>query len=156
VELIRQGGDRLQLVVISVGTEIMDDEIYSEEQMPNFRYDYTDKRSLPITIPNYQYVQTNGERFIVYNVNMAGRHLGSRRYSEFVQLNKQLKDEFPDFAFPKLPRKWPFRLSDQQIDSRRRMLENYLEKVCTVKVLADCDLMQVNVGLFSFIANLNF
>jgi sorting nexin-27 len=74
---------------------------------------------------------------------MAGRHLGSRRYSEFVQLNKLLKDEFPDFEFPKLPRKWPFQLSDQQIDSRRRMLENYLEKVCTVKVIADSDLMQV-------------
>lgn len=57
VELIRQGGDRLQLVVISVGNEVMDDEIYAEEQMPNFRYDYTDKRSLPITIPNFQYIQ---------------------------------------------------------------------------------------------------
>lgn len=76
---------------------------------------------------------------------MAGRHLGSRRYSEFVQLNKLLKEEFPDFAFPKLPRKWPFRLSEQQIDSRRRNLEGYLEKVCTVKVIADCDLMQVNL-----------
>lgn len=112
--------------------------------MPNFRHDYTDKRSLPITIPNYQYVQANDERFIVYNINMARRHLGSRRYNEFVQLNRLLKEEFPDFIFPKLPRKWPFRLSEQQIDSRRRMLENYLEKVCTVKVIADSDIMQVS------------
>ncbi|KAI6198155.1 hypothetical protein M3Y94_01311400 [Aphelenchoides besseyi] len=142
VELIRQGGDRLELMVISVGAEMLEDEMFADESMPSFKYDYTDKRSLPITIPSFQNVDSPNERFIVYNIHMAGRHLGSRRYSEFVQLNKILKEEFPDFSFPKLPRKWPFRLTDQQIDSRRRMLETYLEKVCTVKVLADCDIMQ--------------
>lgn len=74
---------------------------------------------------------------------MAGRHLGSRRYSEFVQLNKVLKEEYPDFEFPKLPKKWPFKMSEQQLDSRRRGLEQYLEKVCAVKVIADSDIMQV-------------
>ncbi|KAI6239845.1 hypothetical protein M3Y99_00536700 [Aphelenchoides fujianensis] len=142
VELIRQGGDRLQLVVLSVGAELLDEEMFADECIPQFKHDYSDKRSLPITVPSYQQVDAPTERFIVYNIHMAGRHLGSRRYSEFVQLNKLLKEEFPDFSFPKLPRKWPFRLSDQQVDSRRRMLENYLEKVCTVKVLADCDIMQ--------------
>lgn len=59
---------------------------------------------------------------------MAGRHLCSRRFSEFVQLNDYLKREFSDFNFPKLPSKWPFGLNEQQLDGRRRGLEQYLEK----------------------------
>ncbi|VDM50639.1 unnamed protein product [Toxocara canis] len=73
---------------------------------------------------------------------MAGRHLGSRRYSEFVNLHNALKREFVDFDFPKLPSKWPFSLSEQQLDSRRRGLELYLEKVCAVRVIADSDIIQ--------------
>ena len=59
---------------------------------------------------------------------MAGRHLCSRRYSEFANLHSSLKREFVDFNFPKLPGKWPFSLSEQQLDSRRRGLEQHLEK----------------------------
>ncbi|EJW82846.1 PX domain-containing protein [Wuchereria bancrofti] len=73
---------------------------------------------------------------------MAGRHLGSRRYNEFVQLHNLLKHEFIDFDFPKLPSKWPFSLSEQQLDARRRGLESYLEKICAVRVIADSDIMQ--------------
>ena len=73
---------------------------------------------------------------------MAGRHLCSRRYREFSELHASLKREFPDFAYPKLPGKWPFALSDQQLDSRRRGLEQYLEKVCAVRVIAEHDIVQ--------------
>ncbi len=59
---------------------------------------------------------------------MAGRHLCSRRYREFSNLHGQLKREFPDFNFPKMPGKWPFQMSEQQLDTRRRGLEQYLEK----------------------------
>ena len=59
---------------------------------------------------------------------MAGRHLCSRRYREFSNLHSQLKREFPDFNFPKMPGKWPFQMSEQQLDTRRRGLEEYLEK----------------------------
>uniref|UniRef100_A0A914DG65 Sorting nexin-27 n=1 Tax=Acrobeloides nanus TaxID=290746 RepID=A0A914DG65_9BILA len=143
VELIKDGGDRLELIVISVDSDELDrDSSYNEENNPYFKYDYSDKRSLPITIPTYQNICLSGERFVAYNIHMAGRHLGSRRYSEFVQLHKLLKEEFPDFIFPKLPKKWPFKLSEQQLDSRRRNLEQYLEKVCAVKVIADSDVMQ--------------
>lgn len=48
----------------------------------------------------------------------------------------------PGFTFPKLPGKWPFALSEQQLDSRRRGLEQYLEKVCAVRVIAESDAMQ--------------
>lgn len=66
--------------------------------------------------------------FQVYNVYMAGRQLCSKRYREFVILHQNLKREFVNFAFPKLPGKWPFSLSEQQLDARRRGLEEYLEK----------------------------
>lgn len=122
--------------------EIEPDIGYNDDNNGYFTHDYSEKRSLPITIPNYQQVAANGEKFIAYNVHMAGRHLGSRRFSEFVQLNKVLKEEFPDFEFPKLPNKWPFKMSEQQLDSRRRGLEQYLEKVCAVKVIADSEIMQ--------------
>lgn len=96
VELIKDGGDRLQLVVISVNTDDIDRDVasYSDDNSFFYKYDYSDKRSLPITIPNYQNVCVNGERFVAYNVHMAGRHLGSRRFSEFVRLNKLLKVGF--------------------------------------------------------------
>ena len=35
-----------------------------------------------------------------------------------------------------------FSLSEQQLDSRRRGLEQYLEKVCAVRVIAESDVMQ--------------
>lgn len=73
---------------------------------------------------------------------MAGRHLCSRRYKEFSNLHNNLKKEFGDFQFPKLPGKWPFALSEQQLDTRRRGLEQYIEKVCAVRVIAECDIMQ--------------
>ena len=59
---------------------------------------------------------------------MAGRHLCSRRYREFDKLQSLLKQEFPDYQFPKMPGKWLFHLSDQQLDARRRGLEQFLEK----------------------------
>lgn len=73
---------------------------------------------------------------------MAGRQLCSRRYREFSNLNAALKKEFTGFNFPKLPGKWPFQLSEQQLDARRRGLEQYLEKVCAVRVIAESDSMQ--------------
>lgn len=53
-----------------------------------------------------------------------------------------LRKEFSGFNFPKLPGKWPFQLSEQQLDTRRRGLEQYLEKVCAVRVIAESDAVQ--------------
>uniref|UniRef100_A0A8C9YJE0 Sorting nexin 27 n=1 Tax=Sander lucioperca TaxID=283035 RepID=A0A8C9YJE0_SANLU len=78
----------------------------------------------------------------VFNVYMAGRQLCSKRYREFVILHQNLKREFANFTFPKLPGKWPFSLSEQQLDARRRGLEEYLEKVCSVRVIGESDIMQ--------------
>lgn len=54
----------------------------------------------------------------------------------------QLKRQFSDFIFPKLPGKRPFGLNDTQIDTRRRGLEDYLDKVCSAKVIFESDLLQ--------------
>jgi len=71
----------------------------------------------------------------------------------------QLKRQFPDFLFPRLPAKWPFALSASQVDTRRRGLEDYMEKgntllilvclsllfcdaVCGIKVIFESDLVQ--------------
>nr|CAD2194859.1 unnamed protein product [Meloidogyne enterolobii] len=157
VELIKAGGDRLDLLVITAPLDNSDSSsnccgyngasaVYDDHNSVNndvYRYyDYSEKRSLPITIPNYQTVNTEDEQFVAYSIHMAGRHLGSRRFSEFLQLNKLLKEEFSDFSFPKLPNRWPFRMSEQQLDGRRRLLEQYLEKICAVKVIADCEIVQ--------------
>ncbi|CEF65935.1 Sorting nexin-27 [Strongyloides ratti] len=143
VELIKNGGDKLKLLVISV-PEYEYHEIDFDYDSSDYysRYDYTEKRSLPITIPNYQVIKASCETFIAYNIYMAGRHLVSRRYNDFIRLNKYLKDEFNDYDFPKLPKRWPFKLSEQKLDARRRGLESYLEKLCAVKVIADSEIMQ--------------
>lgn len=105
-------------------------------------YDYSEKRSLPISIPDYTWIDRRNEKFVVFNINMAGRHLCSRRYREFSHLHLNLRREFPDFLFPKMPGKWLFTLTDQQLDARRRGLEQFLEKVCAIRVIAESDVMQ--------------
>lgn len=141
VDLIKSGGNVLSLTVISV-TPQEAERLEPNDDLSTYNYiDYSDKRSLPISIPDYHYLERDGERFAVYNIYMAGRHLCSRRYREFANLHAALKKEFIGFNFPKLPGKWPFALSGQQVDQRRRGLELYLEKVCAVRVIAESDIM---------------
>ena len=142
VDLIKSGGDKLTLTVISVTPREAEKLEPNDETSTYSYFDYSEKRSLPISIPDYNYIERNGDKYVVFNIYMAGRHLCSRRYREYVNLNNNLKKEFPDFQFPKLPGKWPFSLSDQQLDTRRRGLEQYLEKVCAVRVIAESDIMQ--------------
>ncbi|XP_013174160.1 PREDICTED: sorting nexin-27 [Papilio xuthus] len=158
VDLIKSGGDCLSLTVISVTQKEAERLEPGDESAPvgviggatNSRaavyqkYDYTDKRSLPVSIPDYRVVmeRNTGRSFVAFNVHMAGRHLCSRRYREFAALHHQLRKEFLGFNFPKLPGKWPFTLSEQQLDARRRGLEQYLEKVCAVRVIAESEWVQ--------------
>ncbi|XP_070506055.1 sorting nexin-27 [Chironomus tepperi] len=141
VDLIKSGGDCLTLTVISVTPQEADRLEPSEDSGYSY-IDYSEKRSLPISIPDYNIVTRNGEKYVVYSIHMAGRQLCSRRYREFSNLHATLKKEFVGFNFPKLPGKWPFQLSEQQLDSRRRGLEQYLEKVCAVRVIAESEAVQ--------------
>ncbi|XP_056635611.1 sorting nexin-27 [Diorhabda sublineata] len=140
VDLIKSGGDVLTLTVISVTQQ--EAERLEPTDDNQIYYDYSEKRSLPISIPDYHHNERGGERYVSFNIYMAGRHLCSRRYREFAKLHNDLKKEFLGFTFPKLPGKWPFTMSEQQLDARRRGLEQYLERVCAVRVIAESDIMQ--------------
>ncbi|XP_059802060.1 sorting nexin-27-like [Hemitrygon akajei] len=142
VDLIRAGDRELILTVLSVPQQEADRLDPGDDSSGSIYYDYSEKRAVPISIPSYKHVERNGEKFVVFNIYMAGRQLCSRRFREFTILHQNLKREFSDFHFPKLPRKWPFSLSEQQLDARRRGLEEYLEKVCSVSVLGESDVMQ--------------
>lgn len=155
VDLIRAGEKELVLAVLSVPAQEADGLEGGDDLQPN--YDYSDKQAVPISIPTYKHVEQHSERFVVsaasppscsgrqkkreenpkrsllwlvqvYNVYMSGRQLCSKRYREFAILHQNLKREFSNFNFPKFPGKWPFSLSEQQLDARRRGLEEYLER----------------------------
>uniref|UniRef100_U3JXG7 Uncharacterized protein n=1 Tax=Ficedula albicollis TaxID=59894 RepID=U3JXG7_FICAL len=128
VDLIRAGEKELVLTVLSVPPHEAESLEPPEEPLGPPFYDYSEKQAVPISIPTYKHVEQSGEKFVVYNVYMAGRQLCSKRYREFSILHQNLKREFANFTFPRLPGKWPFSLSEQQLDARRRGLEEYLEK----------------------------
>uniref|UniRef100_A0A674PNL5 Sorting nexin 27a n=1 Tax=Takifugu rubripes TaxID=31033 RepID=A0A674PNL5_TAKRU len=140
VDLIRAGEKELVLAVLSVPAQEADGLEGGEDVQPN--YDYSDKQAVPISVPTYKHVEQHSERFVVYNVYMSGRQLCSKRYREFAILHQNLKREFSNFNFPKFPGKWPFSLSEQQLDARRRGLEEYLERVCSVRVIGESDIIQ--------------
>ncbi|XP_054638565.1 sorting nexin-27b isoform X2 [Dunckerocampus dactyliophorus] len=142
VDLIRAGERELVLVVLSVPPQEGDCLDPGDDGSSQSCYDYSDKQAVPISVPSYQHTELNQEKFVVYNVYMAGRQLCAKRYREFVILHQNLKREFANFTFPKLPGKWPFSLSEQQLDARRRGLEEYLERVCSVRVIGESDIMQ--------------
>ncbi|XP_041099003.1 sorting nexin-27-like isoform X2 [Polyodon spathula] len=141
VELIRAGDRELLLTVLSVPQHEADSLDPGDEAGQVF-HDYSEKQAVPISIPTYKHVEQGTEKFVVYNVYMAGRQLCSKRYREFSILHQNIKKEFGSFTFPRLPGKWPFSLSEQQLDARRRGLEEYLEKVCSVRVIGESDIMQ--------------
>ncbi|XP_030645452.1 sorting nexin-27-like [Chanos chanos] len=142
VDLIRAGEKELILAVLSVPRQEAEGVEPGEEGLSPPHYDYSDKQAVPISIPTYKNIEQHGERFVVYNVYMSGRPLCSKRYREFAILHQNLRREFAAFSFPKLPGKWPFSLSEQQLDTRRRGLEEYLERVCSVRAIGDSDIMQ--------------
>uniref|UniRef100_A0A8C6PRF6 Sorting nexin-27 n=1 Tax=Nothobranchius furzeri TaxID=105023 RepID=A0A8C6PRF6_NOTFU len=142
VDLIRAGEKELVLAVLSVPPQEADCLDPGDDGSALSCYDYSDKQAVPISIPSYKHTELGSEKFVVYNVYMAGRQLCSKRYREFVVLHQNLKREFSNFTFPKLPGKWPFSLSEQQLDARRRGLEEYLEKVCSVRIVGESDIMQ--------------
>ncbi|XP_069040996.1 sorting nexin-27 isoform X1 [Lepisosteus oculatus] len=142
VDLIRAGERELVLTVLSVPQPEADSLDPGDDSSGQSFYDYTEKQAVPISVPTYKHVEQGSEKFVVYHVYMAGRQLCSKRYREFAILHQNLKREFASFTFPKLPGKWPFSLSEQQLDARRRGLEEYLEKVCSVRVIGESDIMQ--------------
>jgi len=132
VELIKAGGDHLRMTVISVPAR----DFRRLDPYDCF-IDYKDVKSLDVSIPNYQHI---GSRHVVYKVILDGKMVAKRRYSEFLNLDKDLKKIFKDFKFPKISGRWPlFKLSEAQLEKRRYVLENYLQKTLCVRVIQECD-----------------
>jgi sorting nexin-27 len=90
--------------------------------------DYKERRSLGIKIPDFVQINNKGDKYIAFNIYISGRLLCSRRYREFEMFCSLLKREYPDYIFPHFPSKWPFKLTDQQLEVRRRALECFLDK----------------------------
>lgn len=65
VDLIKNGGDELTMIVISVEDPDMDRFDYGEESSMAYGHDYSENRSLPVTIPSYNTVQDSLERYTV-------------------------------------------------------------------------------------------
>jgi len=142
VELIREGNDSLELVIISVTpseARKLDGPVDATSHTD--AHDYSERRPIAVTIPDTRLEEADGQKFMVYNIYIAGKYVCARRYREFALVHAELKKQFKDFPFPKFPGKWPFQLSDQQLDSRRRGLEAYLEEVISIKVISQSGVM---------------
>lgn len=143
VNLIKLSDDTLILNVISVSEEeACKFESTDAESNDSFPTDYSEKRAIPISIPSLQVKNKNGDRYVAYDIVIAGTLMCSKRFSEFVSLNEQLKRTFLGFSFPKVPPKWPFKLTNQQLYSRRRGLESYLEQILAVKIIFESQIVQ--------------
>ncbi|XP_047140564.1 sorting nexin-27 isoform X1 [Hydra vulgaris] len=141
VDLIKQGKDYLTLLIISVSPSEAR-KLDGSEVCGSDYIDYSDRRSIPITIPDFKYLEKDGEKYVVYNIYINGKYRCCRRYNEFANLHSDLKKKFTDYPFPKLPTKWPLKLSDQQLDSRRRGLEVYIEDVTAIREIYESDIME--------------
>ena len=64
VDLIKKGGDKLTLVVISV-SEQEAEKLDSESSSGGEYYDYSDKRLVPVSIPETRQVTQDGETYVV-------------------------------------------------------------------------------------------
>lgn len=145
VDLIKSGGDYLTLIVLSMPSDeinrVMNDN-NSDDSSTNSN-DYSDRQVVPVKIRDYLEVKNaQNDKYVVFNIYLGPKHLVSKRYKEFDMFHLLLKREFSDFTFPSFPKKWPFRLSDSQLESRRKALEFYLESVCSVKVIFDTDIVK--------------
>ncbi|XP_057303396.1 sorting nexin-27-like [Hydractinia symbiolongicarpus] len=142
VDLIRQGENALTMAIISV-TPSEARKLDGPADVVGSRdyIDYSERKSVPITIPDFRTEDKNGEKYVVYNVYISGSYVCARRYKEFAALHAELKRRFRDYPFPKFPSKWPFSLSEQQLDARRRGLESYIEEVAAVRVIGESEIL---------------
>lgn len=66
VDLIKSCGDQLVLTVISVRPQEAERlDPGASDDSNGYTYDYSEKRSLPITVPDYQWLVRNGEKYVV-------------------------------------------------------------------------------------------
>jgi len=64
VDLIKKGGSNLKLVVISV-SQTESEKLDSDSSSGTEYYDYSDRQTAPITIPETRQVNSGGENYVV-------------------------------------------------------------------------------------------
>lgn len=159
VDLIKSGGDYLTLLVIAMPCDETKRVACENATSPNSdndstsnnsSTDYSERRTVPIRIRDWSEIRSSSEdsKYIVYNITYANnRYLCSKRYKELDMFQSLLKREFTDFQFPHFPRKWPFRLSESQLEARKNALEVFLVTVCSVRVIYESDLVRQFLNL---------
>uniref|UniRef100_UPI00358F35E8 sorting nexin-27-like n=1 Tax=Myxine glutinosa TaxID=7769 RepID=UPI00358F35E8 len=95
-----------------------------------------------VSLASHRHVTRGGERFVEFCVCVEGRIVCSRRYREFSSLHRSLKEAYPLLSLPRLPPKWPFPLSERQLVTRRRGLEEFMQKACLVREVGESRVMQ--------------
>ena len=90
VQLIRQSGNSVTMVVVSV-TDEEARRLEPEGSSGMSAMDYYERRSVPVSIPDTKKLTDEvGKEYVVYNIYMAGKQTASRRYREFDALHNNV------------------------------------------------------------------
>ena len=146
VEMIQNNENQVRLVLISVSKEEAS-KLNADFIHPPTQIDAAERKHVNLNIPEWRKIYSNGEHFISYNIYISGMFIVSRRYSEFYSLNTSLKPFFNQYKFPKMPKKWPFNLTDSQTEDRRNGLEYYMVNICSAPPVFNCKLVKAFLGV---------
>ena len=92
VQVIRQSGNEVKMVVISV-SEDEARRLEPDSATGNSSMDYYERRSVPVTVPDTQKMtDETGKEYVVFNVYVAGKQVASRRYREFDALGSNVSE----------------------------------------------------------------
>ena len=135
IELIKSNPNKLRMVLMSVPAK--ENERLDGETNSYCSEDEYEATKVDITIPNISQKEENasGKTVVYYNVYLDGKFLCSHRYKAFYDLQVDLKNKFYQYEFPKFPGKWPFQLSQSQLEKRHKELEQWLINICSVSTL---------------------
>jgi sorting nexin-27 len=91
--MIRQSGKQVKLTVISVSEDearrLEPESSSSTTAGPGV--EYYERRSVPVSVPEFEKLMENGKEYVTYNIHMAGKKTISRRYREFDALNNNVR-----------------------------------------------------------------
>ena len=105
VQLIRNSGREVNLIVVSVSEEEAR-RLEPEGASGNMSaMDYFERRSVPISIPDTRKMRgDDGKEYVVFNIYMANKTIVSRRYREFDALNSNVSQS--PSSFQDRPPQW--------------------------------------------------
>ena len=145
IELIKSNPNKLRMVLMSVPPK--ENERLDGESVSYCSEDEFDLHKVDVTIPSMSQKEENGKIVVYYNVYIDGKFLCSHRYKAFHDLQVDLRNKFYQFEFPKFPGKWPFQLSQSQLEKRHKELEQWVIQVCSVSQLFNHFYLQDFLGL---------